>query len=47
MACGGLAGQLSWICSYPFDIIKTVIQTTDTKKSMLAVSYEKYQEKGI
>lgn len=21
--CGGVAGQLSWVCAYPFDIIKT------------------------
>lgn len=31
MVCGGIAGQLSWIVSYPFDIVKSVIQTSDTK----------------
>ena len=23
--CGGIAGQISWIVSYPFDVIKTEI----------------------
>jgi solute carrier family 25 carnitine/acylcarnitine transporter 20/29 len=29
MVCGGVAGQLSWIVSYPFDVIKCVIQCSD------------------
>lgn len=31
MIIGGIAGQLSWIVSYPFDQIKTVIQTSQEK----------------
>ena len=22
---GGVSGQLSWLCSYPFDVIKTIV----------------------
>ena len=25
MVCAGVAGQLSWIVSYPFDVVKAVI----------------------
>jgi len=25
MCAGGLAGQISWLVSYPFDIVKTVV----------------------
>ena len=25
MWCGGMAGQLSWVAGYPFDIVKTQI----------------------
>lgn len=46
MVCGGIAGQLSWIVSYPFDIVKTVIQTSDTKMTQLQVFKEGYKLEG-
>ena len=29
MIFGGLAGQICWIVSYPFDQVKTLLQTTE------------------
>lgn len=46
MLCGGVAGQLSWIVSYPFDIIKTIVQTSDKRLSIVEVAREGYLQEG-
>ena len=48
MWCGGVAGQASWIVSYPFDIIKTQIQINETRRvRMLEVVRRIYAEQGM
>jgi len=43
MIAGGVAGQLCWIVSYPFDTVKTVIQTSDKDLSMREVFVDGYK----
>ena len=44
LLCGGIAGQISWGISYPFDIVKTEIQCiTDRKVSMSEAFIKGYQ----
>jgi len=48
MWCGGVAGQLSWIVSYPADVIKTRIQVTTTEKlTMWKVASVNYRIHGF
>jgi len=48
MWCGGVAGQLSWIASYPFDVVKTIIQCTTTKSlTMREVFLSHYRMYGF
>jgi hypothetical protein len=48
MLCGGWAGQLSWIVSYPADVIKTTIQVTTTEKlTMRYVASTNYRAHGL
>ena len=35
MLAGGVAGQASWVVAYPFDVIKTNIQTNLNSHSTL------------
>lgn len=45
--CAGVAGQLSWVVSYPFDVVKCVIQCSDGPiKTMREVSRENYAKFG-
>ena len=47
MASGGAAGAFSWLVSYPFDIFKTVIQSTEHKKlTMKQVALDLYRKEG-
>jgi solute carrier family 25 (mitochondrial carnitine/acylcarnitine transporter), member 20/29 len=46
MVVAGLAGQFSWLCSYPFDVVKTIVQTSDEKLLMRDVFRENYQREG-
>ena len=34
MFIGGMSGQLSWLISYPFDIISTLMKTNDGSQTM-------------
>ena len=48
MWCGGVAGQCSWMISYPFDIIKTQIQVNETRRvPMLEVIRRIRAEQGM
>ena len=48
MWAGGVAGQISWIVSYPFDVIKTQMQCTETQRiSMRQVIREAYAREGL
>ena len=47
MWCGGVAGQASWLISYPMDIVKTEIQcTTDRKLTIREAFIKGYQREG-
>jgi hypothetical protein len=35
MVAGGLAGQICWFFGYPFDIIKTMAQTSNKKQGFI------------
>lgn len=47
MIAGGVAGQLCWIVSYPFDTVKTLIQTSDKDLSMRQVFVDGYKQQGL
>ena len=38
--CAGVAGQLSWVVSYPFDVVKCVIQCSATS-NLFANTYNR------
>lgn len=44
---GSIAGILSWWITYPFDIVKTVIQTTDHPISIRRAFMENYRRYGL
>lgn len=44
--CGGIAGALSWLITYPFDIIKTIIQTSEETR-MSRVVMTSYKAEGL
>ena len=47
MGSGGAAGAFSWFVSYPFDIFKTVIQSTEHQKlTMKEVALDLYRKEG-
>jgi solute carrier family 25 (mitochondrial carnitine/acylcarnitine transporter), member 20/29 len=48
MLCGGIAGMVSWLVSYPFDVLKTHIQTQDSSMQVGLVRFarEKYDQQG-
>ena len=48
MWCGGVAGQASWIVSYPYDIVKTQIQINWNRRvPMREVVNRIYSEQGM
>ena len=48
MVCGGVAGQVSWIVSYPFDVIKCVIMVSEGPvQTMKQVIRENYRARGF
>ena len=47
MSAGGAAGAFSWLVSYPFDIFKTVIQSTEHQKlTIRQVACDLYKREG-
>lgn len=47
MFYGGLTGQLSWLSTYPFDVLKTIMQTQDFNSRMMEIARVRYREQGI
>jgi solute carrier family 25 carnitine/acylcarnitine transporter 20/29 len=47
MVAGGLAGQLTWIISYPFDVIKSYIQYHPEHKGTISTGAFIYRRYGI
>lgn len=48
MWCGGVAGQISWMVGYPFDIVKTMIQCEESRYiRMREVVAELYRTQGV
>jgi Mitochondrial carrier protein len=47
LVAGGLAGCASWTCIYPFDVIKSHVQTnTDTKTTAMQTAAKLYKQHG-
>lgn len=46
MVYGGIAGNLSWLVTYPLDVLKTIMQTQDLNGRMTQVAKERFQEQG-
>lgn len=46
MVFGGLAGQVCWIVSYPFDQVKTLLQTTERNSSYHRVIQRGWETEG-
>ena len=44
---GGFAGIAAWLPCYPQDVIKSVIQSSDTKLSVLEASKRIYKTSGL
>jgi hypothetical protein len=47
MHVGGLAGQVSWIVTYPLDAVKTKIQISDNPQRMRDVFRGVWREGGV
>lgn len=46
--CAGVAGQASWVVSYPFDIVKTQIQCVENRRvPMREVVRSIYATEGV
>lgn len=46
MVVAGLSGQFSWLVSYPFDVVKTIVQTSDDKLRMRDVFRDSFKREG-
>jgi solute carrier family 25 carnitine/acylcarnitine transporter 20/29 len=48
MGAGGVAGAFGWFVSYPFDIFKTIIQSSEHQKlTIKQVALELYRKEGF
>ena len=47
MIFGSIAGPLSWISTYPFDVIKSVIQSSNEKVTIRQAFLENYKKHGL
>ena len=44
---GGLAGQIAWVVSMPFDVIKSIIQTAEVPRSVGEVARDILRKEGL
>lgn len=44
---GGIAGQVAWIVATPADVIKSIVQTSSTKVTVLATAEKILREQGL
>ena len=47
VACGSIAGMSYWAVAYPFDCVKSIVQTSTSNKGMTQVALDLYRQGGV